>query len=312
MIRETCLAIALVALVVAVPGIVRAAAPVNPSFYFSVISDQVATGEPIVLQVVGPPNDTFTVSLNPEPFNTSQPVFSEFYQLPPVAALENGSAIGEVSVNTTLFAIAGYLLIVRSANSTIIGQDIVYITVGTPTAVLAGEIEQLRFDLQENASRLVSTAEALDRENIIYLYVVGLSGVEFVILLLFIIGTRTAASERRFWRRVAEAFHRLGFKGRAGVRSGHWSKEDVIAAIDPTRVWVMDLCATCEKRHTREELLAHAFGIHRLEAKAAEKYFRVSREARKEIMNDIETMRVARVPRKEQPVLDLSDLPDSQ
>ncbi len=314
MIRELALSLALVALIVCVPGIVQAGAP-PPNFYFTVISDQVTTGEPLLLQVVGPPNATFTVTLNPEPFNTSQPVFSQFYQLPPVAALANGSAIGEVSVNTSLFAISAYRMSVASANSTIFGREVVYVTVGTPTAVLAGQLEQLRFDLAENASRVISLGEALDMENVVYLYVVGLSITLFGILMFTIIATRTAAGERRFMRSLKGGISRLSFRGPAGMTAGHWAIEEQMSGINTERIWVAGLCPRCELRHTRSELFAHMRAVHRMDGEQAEKYVRISREARREVRRKLEeeilpSMRQA--PKaKPAPVLDLSDLPEN-
>jgi len=306
--REASLAVACFVLAVGIPGVVQAASHPPPAFYFTVIQDQVATGEPLMLQVVGPPNATFTVALNPEPFNTSQPVFSTLYQLPANPSLTNGSAIGEVSINTTLFAISAYRLTVSSVNSTIIGREVVFITVGTPTAVLAGQIEQLQLNLIENASRVQSLTYALYQQRTVDLYVLVVTGIEFVILLLFIVGTRTTAGDRRFWKRMRDTIHKIGMKGQSGVRTGHWSKDEAVAVIDPKKVWVMDLCSTCEKWHTHSELIDHAKLIHRMEPKEAERYIRVSRDAQREVLEEIKTEATRRPPHEPAPVLELDDL----
>jgi hypothetical protein len=310
-IRETALAVACVALIVCVPGIIQGTPP-PPPFYANVISTTVTQGEPILIQVVGPPNATFTVTLNPLPFNTSQPVFSQFYQLPPVAALTNGSAIGEVAVNTTLFAVSGYRLNIASANSTIFDTQIVTVGIGTATAVIEGQIEQMQFDLQENASRVLSLSYALYQERTVDLYVVILSVVLFAVLLVVIIGTRTAAGERRLMRTAKRIVHGAAFRGGAGMTAGHWATEDVVPKVNPDRIWASDLCPTCELRHTRTELLQHMKAVHRMEAAEAARYIRTSKEARREVREQMreETLPAVRhpPPRAQQPVLVISDV----
>ena len=197
MIRETIAATLAMAVLFGGIGLIEAATPPVPNWYFSVIQSQVPEGVPLILQVMGPPNGTFTVTLNGLPFNTSQPVFYQFYELPATSELSNGSAIGEVSVNTSLLAIEGYEVRLASANSTVFGTAIVSVTTGISAPYIDTQIEQLENGARENASRITSLLYLQGQLQTDLWYVLITAGAFFALTTFLIFATRTAAGEKR-------------------------------------------------------------------------------------------------------------------
>ena len=312
MIREVSLALGLVACAICIPGIVNAASDPPPNFYFSIINQNVPLGAPLLLQVVGPPNGTFSVALNPEPFNTSQPVYDRLYQLPATTELSNGSSVGEVSINTSLFAIAAYEVKLASSNSTVFGTSTVFITTGVDATALLAEIEQLQYGAEENASRITSLLYMQGQLQTENLFVVSLAVVLFGIILFLIIATRTAAGEKRFLKSLKRFASKVAFSGKAGMTSGEagpWEVAERDPKINPEKVWVAGLCGGCELRHTRAALLLHMRNVHRMQPAEAEGYIHISRDARKEILDQFKEDRrpvVRHPPMQSPPPLDLS------
>lgn len=307
--REVLTAVAAIVLVFGLPSVVSAQPP--PAFGYSIIETQIPQGAPLIVEVTGPANGTFNLTLNPLPFNTSQPVFDQFYSLPAKATLANNTAVGEVSINTTLFAIEGYVLTLRQANGSAFARILVAVTAGIDASALISVIEQIQFNAAVNASRITSLFYEQGRLQNEYLYVAVLTAVEFVILLLLIMETRTTVGEKRFMRNLKRLGHKAAFKGKSGMSAGHWTKEEPYAQIDPEMVWVADCCFRGQLRHTRPQLLAHMWTVHRMTEAEAIPMVRVSKDARREVQQKIQAERevsVAHPPKVATTVLDLAEI----
>ncbi|MGA7861352.1 MAG: hypothetical protein WCB19_05790 [Thermoplasmata archaeon] len=306
---ELLLAVAFIALVAFVPNIVSASPA--PVFKCEVLQPQVPQGAPIVAEVTGPPNATFSLSLYPLPFNTSQPVLSALYQLPAVATLPNGTAIGEVSVNTSILGIEGYLMVLETGNGTPFAKLVVAVTTGIPSVQIVSTLEQIEFNLAVNASRVSALFYEQGRLQNGYFYVIGLTGVEFIVLLLVVLETRTSVGEKRFMRSLKRIGHKIEFKGKAGMSAGHWDIPETVATSNRERVWVADCCPRGQKRHTRAELLEHGMSVHRLTEHEFEPRMRISKDARREIREELQAVRAPAImhpPKAPVPVLDLTQI----
>lgn len=172
-----------------------------------------------MLQVVGPPNGTFSVAVNPLPFNTSQPVFTGLYELPATAELTNGSAIGEVSLNTTLLGIQGYELRLASSNSTVFGTEVVSVTTGVSYVLIDTEIEQLNYGARENASRITSLLwnEGNLQNEYLYAVIAGFSETALLVILMYY--TRTSAAEKRLGKKLHRTWEKIGTSGPGYIES---------------------------------------------------------------------------------------------
>lgn len=293
MIREMLVALFIVVLL-AGGNAVASSLPGGPTWSYTVTNNTIPTGNYLILDVDGPPNGTFTVTLNPEPFNSSQPVFDQIYQEPKTPSLANGTASAEVRINTTYFAIEALQVTVANAQGIRIGTpSLVFITVGTATQVLEAQIVQLQYDIEVNASRIQSLLyERTELENA-DAWAVGTCAALFAILLFLIIFTRTAAAEKRLGKKIRRVGRAFAIGGPGYIdHTGAFEVPEEIPKVDPDEIWVANLCPICRLPHTRQKLVDHLMGpTHKLTLLECDQYIRVSEDARRRMQHFFETER---------------------
>lgn len=285
MIRETCVALALVVLM-AGGSVMASSVPGAPQWSFNLTQNSVPTGNPILIDVFGPPNGTFSVAVNPEPFNSSQPVFDQVYQEPAHPSLANGTSSAEVQINTTYIAIEAYQITVANSQGVHIGTPaLVFVTIGTPTQILEAQIVQLQYDLSENASRVKSLLYEQTILESYDAYAVGTAAAFFAITTFLIVFTRTAAAESRLGKKLRKAGRSLTFGGPGYIdHTGGFEVPEEPPRPDPEKIWVANLCDICRLPHTRPKLIEHLMGpIHKLTLAECDLYIKASEDARRRV-----------------------------
>ena len=240
-----------------IPGL-SSAAP-TPVWSYTVVSPSVPQGSNLLIAVEGAPNGSYFVSLNPEPFNFSLPVFAESYKLPLVATLPNDTAVGEVSVNTSLFAPAGYQLSITGSSGGLIGTtELVQVTTASDTA-LVNRVNQLSFDLGVNATRVNGLLYLRDQVWSWCIFAVAWSTVWTVALLYLVLATRTSARERRLIEKSLDIGHGIIHQPRSQTFSGAWEIQKKGKPADPRAVFVLKppICEVCEMPGVYAQAEAH-------------------------------------------------------
>jgi hypothetical protein len=315
MIREVTVAIGLSVLIVIGTGMAAAQVVQTPNWFIQIPQYNVTYGDLLLVDVYGPPNGTFWVTLSSEPFNSSVPVFQQEYQEPAVNLLPNGTASGEVRINTTFFDIGGLKLNVFQADGAEIGSALVFIGIGGSTSVLQAEITQLQYDLEENATRLLGLLYQQGHLENDLLYTVITATVLFAIEIFLIVFTRTAAQESRLGRKLVRIGSAIASSGPGYIEStGPFTVERKPPHVDIDKFWVANQCGICDLPHNRPDLLKHLMGpAHRMNQKEAESWIRVDPEARRRMQDYLGRGRMERTARVNRvkpstPTLDLTDL----
>jgi hypothetical protein len=246
MIRETIVALAVLVLVVTIPGL--SSGTPAPQWSYQVTNPDVPQGSDMLVEVQGPPNGTFSMTISPVPFNTSQPVFTQTYELPLAASLPNGTAMAEVRLNTSLFAIAGYQVALKdSAGSAVGTPSVVQVTVPVDPAIM-NAISQLEFNLGVNASRVNSLLYLKSQVLEWTEFAVGWSIAWTVVLMYLIFATRTAARERKWVAKSLDLGHSLVWTPRGQTFSDGWEPEKRTTKPDYRAIYVVKPpeCEVCE------------------------------------------------------------------
>lgn len=266
MLRETLLAVSLMVVLVTVPGF--SLASTTPTWSYSVVDTQVPQGALLVVSVMGPPNGTFTLSLNPLPFNSSNAIFTELYSLPNSTSLPNGTASGEVRLNTSLFAIQGYRLTLSQSDGTPIGLPTTLSIVVPEDTALVNQVSQLQFDLEVNATRLAGLLYLRDEVKGWAEFAVGVSLGTFAIETYLILATRTAAQERRMVAKINDVGHRLIWQKRGIEHTGSWTVTQPAGEIDPRAIFIAarPQCEVCEMPQKWQAVADHLTVVHRIPA----------------------------------------------
>ena len=223
MIRETLAAGLVLALVVSVPALAQAAPA--PDYWYTVINTSVEQGVPFLVQVYGPPNGTFGVALYSQPFNDSPAVFSAVYLLPGFATLANGSAVGQVQVNTSLLGLEPFLLRLTVANGSDIAAPTILQVQPPGDTVTQTKIQTLQYDMAENFSRIMAIGEEQGREKGYYLASIVAAVASSARCILVVAVTRTSLAERKLAQRVRNPFGVFTRGDSSWEATGFWSPE---------------------------------------------------------------------------------------
>jgi hypothetical protein len=300
-IRESLAAVAILVLVATVPGLASAAS--GPQWSSNVTNPSVSQGSSLVIEVMGPPNGTFTLSMNPEPFNSSQPVFTQTYQLPLTTSLPNGTAVAEVRINTTLFAVAGYQVSLYQVDGSLIGSpQIVQITPPGDT-VVENELTQLSYNLAVNASRVNSLLYLQSEVKNWALFAVGWSTVWTAVLMYLMFATRTPARERRWVDKTLQFGHSLLNQPRGQSFTGAWEIKPETKPADHSVIFgaAKPQCEVCEMPHTYEGITQHLRTAHpamRLTPESIVVLPRAASRVRESMRSERESGRASEVGRK--------------
>ena len=287
MIREVLIAVLAAVLVGGVAGMSHAAGATT--WGYSVVESQVSQGAMLDVIVTGPPNGTFTVTLNPLPFNTSTPIYSSEFALPSAISLSNGTTIGSVQINTTLFAIAGYQLTVAQTGGLPVGNSTIVHITPPSDATLQNQIDTISetqlIDNLRIQSLLYLRSEALGWTE----FAVGFSLGTFAILLYLIIATRTSARERRLVEKTLSFGHRLLWQTTGVVHTGAWSLPKEESRVDPTVTFVArkPRCSICELPTRRDAMASHLVTAHRVDPSRVDSEVVSSRAAEERIRSQI-------------------------
>jgi hypothetical protein len=268
--REFCAALSILVVIVGGVGIAQAAAPVIPSWSYSVIDDNVPLGNPIVLSVLGPPNGTFTVEVTTEPFNESLPVFAQTYQEPKVPSMANGSSQMEVNVNTTLLGVEAVQITLLDISGKDIGvPKIAFISSPQePIQALEAQIDQLWFQQNVSTDRQMSLLYAEQQLTNEMLFMVGIAISLFVIEVFLIFATRTSAQERRLMAKATDTGHRILWQKRGVEHTGSWTRASPATPADPRAVFIAKnpQCEVCEMPQQYPAAAAHLRVDHHVPA----------------------------------------------
>lgn len=307
MLREVLLSVMLLGLL----GIAVHASAAPAVGWSASLSGPVAQGSLMVIQILGPPDGNYSVAVDVQPFNSTTPVLMQYLTMPSYAALSNGSALGEARVPTTNLG-AEMVQVVLSNNST--GEfAMLYVQIqpgGPELAALSTQVQQLQFDLNENASRLQSLLYLRQEVQNWAIFAVAWSSALAALLFYAMFATRSSARERRF-------LHVLGKipKKRTYIETD-WVKEEPLPVLlsDGTSLFVLNppVCETCRVPQQRSQLRRHA-AKHRLPPEEIEARIVPSEEAEREARQVIEASRRGRPSARgefagERPGVDLTGL----
>jgi hypothetical protein len=315
-IREVALAVMLVGLL-AIAG-EASASTTSTGWSATLAESSVVQGAQILAEVSGPPNGTYAAIVNVQPFNSSAPALAVAMRLPAFADLANGSAVGEVSLNTT--SLGAEMVQVTLSNATVGTFARFWVQVWPGGPELAGEdqkINQLGLNLAENASRVNSLLSLRQDVQNWALFAVIWSSVWSGVLLYVVLATRTSAQERRFMRAGVDAASAIATR-RLTIDSDHGVDNPIpLLESDGRAVFVLDppVCETCRIPQRRARLAEHA-RTHKLTEEEIESRTVPSVLAERESRTVIEASRLSRPAAGRKPrapeaqTLDMGDLSD--
>ena len=275
MLRETVLAVGLVALVALSANAL--AAPV-PGWSAAPVSNSVPLGSQLAVMVTGPPNGTFVIALNVQPFNSSlPPVEAVAMRLPAVAALANGSAVGEAELNTTTLGIETVEVSVSNATLGTFGIFYIAVTATVSSTFIENQVLQLQYDLMENASRVDSLLGLQQNVKNWAAYTVGVAVVLFAIETLLVVSTWDTRPSA-WLRKRGRSF----LKGERGVsHTGSWTIEETVEAPDVRAVFVAPdmACEVCDIPQQYARKVQHIVKAHGLSEDEAALHVHADRRA---------------------------------
>lgn len=268
MIREPLAAFAVLAGVVLLATAAPVFAQPTPTWSASLVADSVPQGSQIVVEVIGPPNGTYAAFVYVQPFNSTPPAEAAVLALPSFANLANGSAVGELSLNTSSLGAEMVQVAVSNASAGVFGEFWVEITPGGPAiAALENQLLLYKYDLAENASRVYSLLSLQQNVKNWAIFAVSFSAITFIVEVILIVATRTAARERRLVRRLAGLAGRVMKRKRSLSWTDGWGVDnDELPRPDPRAVFIArpPLCALCSYRDRWPVIAAHLSNAHKI------------------------------------------------
>ncbi len=275
MLRETVLAVGLVALVALSANAL--AAPV-PGWSAAPVSNSVPLGSQLAVMVTGPPNGTFVIAVNVQPFNSSlPPVEAVAMRLPPRAELANGSAVGEAELNTTALGIETVEVSVSNATLGTFGVFYIAITATVSSTLIENQIVQLQYDLMENASRVDSLLGLQENVKNWAIYTVAVAAALFAVETLLVASTWDTRPSA-WLRRRGKSF----LKGERGIsHTGSWTIDETVEAPDVRAVFVAPdmACEVCDIPQQYARKVRHIVEAHGLDPAEAEEKVVADRRA---------------------------------
>lgn len=232
----------------------------------------------MALEVSGPPNGTFIVSVNVQPFNTTSPVYENVSEMPASASLPNGSAVLQIFVPTGSLGVELVMVTLSNATSGVFGTFYVGVLDGSVTQ----RLNQQQNDLNENASRINAL---LGDRNLYRNWMVTAIAFTTVLdgfLLYVIFATRTAAREKRWVKKQSQAVGNFAkVKPSVDATPGHEIPTRTLTG-NPSAVWVLrpPLCEVCRIPQYREVIADHG-AAHGLTAGEVARRLSASDEGRR-------------------------------
>lgn len=256
MLRELLLALALVAVVVTVPAL--ASAQATPGWSAAIANYSVPLGNPIDVQVMGPPNGSYAVVVNVQPFNSSAPAYANVSRLPATASLANGSALAEFQVPTANLGIETVMLTLTNTSGGTFATF--YVALNDQGGPIEAQVQQLAYEqlvLNAREQSLLYT-QGQYRDWMLFTVAVSLTATGANIALTYL--TRTAAQEKRLVKAMKRSAARvterdIGVSAMPGV-----DEPEYFLMADPRALFAVapEICDACRIPRTRPAAFQHA------------------------------------------------------
>lgn len=254
-------------LLLLVSGPVGATAPTPPvQWGYTLTSPAVPLGENVSVLLWGPYNGVVNVTLNVLPFNSTPPVYSQWYNLTTTVAPPPGTPVyRNITVPTAGLYVGTVRLCFTTGTGVVVGCPLLYLTSGNLTAfqnTLAWDSlnwsilnyrEQSLFNAEQNLQGQIETQ-------------FWVSVVMWTLLIFTTVVTRTGVAERRIGKTVRNFFHGLLFRpshiefddgfNRGRVRPPPANPERVFRGL------AFPKCAICNIDHTEVDIVRHYRSDH--------------------------------------------------
>lgn len=266
---------AILILVLAVPAVSATPAPIHHTYNWAgtLVGKNVSLGSDIKVLVFGPPNGTFNISVEGQPFNHTFPILSQAFSLPNKTTNSTTGASMLVSIPTPQkeFTYGGYEIRMENTTDAMpFGYFDVTLVSPVNDTKLASNVAVLWLYLNISLARERSllNQQGLLENQVEELFWVVIGAVILNVAIVTI--TRSPVSRTRFAKAVRRGFHGAFYENND---SDPWSADsglpNEIPVVDPTRIWVSRLypdCDECSIPTSQSEKILHLKKAHRLAA----------------------------------------------